>query len=93
MKLEVAVEIKSEQIFEKSGTSKLGKPFRIREQSGYVDLGKAYPVEIKVPLDETSPPYTIGRYTINPGCLYVDRYGQLALARLKLVHAMGTKTV
>jgi len=91
MQFEVAVEIKSEEVLQKSGTSKQGKPYRIREQHAYIDLGKAYPVEIRVPLDETSPPYTIGHYHVCPTCLYVDRYGQLALGRLKLIHAKRAK--
>ena len=85
MKFEIPVEIKSTEIREKSGTSRLGKRFHIREQFGYIDLGKAYPTEICVSLAENAMPYAAGHYVIDPACLYVDHYGQLHLGRLKLV--------
>jgi Helix-destabilising protein len=85
MKFEIQIEIKSTEVHDKRGTSRQGKPFHIREQFGYLELGKPYPVEIRISLEEAAPPYPPGRYVIDPSCLYVDRYGQLALGRLRLV--------
>jgi hypothetical protein len=84
MKFEIPIEIASQEISEKRGTSKQGRPFVIREQRGYVDLGRQYPVEIRVPLDDSSQPYSSGRYIIDRECLFVDRYGALSLGRLRL---------
>jgi hypothetical protein len=89
MKFEIPIEVKSTNVQEKRGTSREGKQFHIREQSAYLDAGKAYPVEIKVPLDESAPPYPPGNYLVDPQCLYVDRYGQLALGRLKLMPSLS----
>jgi Helix-destabilising protein len=85
MRLEIQIEIKSTDVDDKRGTSRAGKPYHIREQFGYADLGKAYPVEIRVPLDANAPPYAPGTYAIHPDSLYVDRFGRLTLGRLKLV--------
>jgi hypothetical protein len=87
MKLEIQIEIKSTDVDDKRGTSRAGKAFHIREQFGYADLGKAYPVEVRVPLDPTAPPYPPGSYSIHQDSLYVDRFGRLTLGRLKLVPA------
>jgi helix-destabilizing protein len=87
MKLEIQIEIKSTDIEDKRGISRAGKPYHIREQFGYADLGKEYPVEIRVPLDPTAPPYAVGNYSIHPDSLYVDRFGRLTLGRLKLIPA------
>ena len=40
MNFEIEIEIKSSEVNERNGISRTGKPFHIREQSGYVDLGR-----------------------------------------------------
>lgn len=72
-------EIKSEIVNEKRGTSgKTGKPYLIREQSAYIDTGKAYPVECKVNLDDLAP-MKIGTYEIGKECFYVQRFGEVSV--------------
>ena len=87
MKLELPIEIKSTDIRDKRGTSKAGKLFHIREQTAYIDLGKPYPIEIRVALDPISAPYPAGTYWLHPDTLYVDRFGQLTMGRLRLIPA------
>lgn len=87
MNFELAVEVKSEEVQERRGTSKLGKPYVIREQHAYIDLGKAYPSEFRFNLDDQQRPYVPGRYVVDPKCLYIDRYGSLALGRIRLLAA------
>ena len=85
MKFDVPVEVKSADVELKRGTSKAGKPYEIREQHAYINLGKAYPVEFRFSLDEGRAAYSPGNYIVDPSCLYVDRYGQLALGRIRLL--------
>ena len=85
MKFELPIEIRSTDLQEKRGTSRVGKPYHIREQSGYIDLGKPYPTEIKISLDQVSAAYPLGTYMLDPGCLYVDHFGRLTMGRLKLL--------
>lgn len=84
MEFKIPIEISSPDVTEKRGTSKTGSPYLIREQRGYVDFGRQYPTEIKVPLEASAEPYPTGHYMVDPDCLYVDRYGALTLGRLKL---------
>ena len=84
MKFIVPVEISSKEVVEKRGTSKTGVPYSIREQRAYLDFGRQYPTEFKIPLDSGALPYEPGKYIVDPDCLYVDRYGGLSLGRVKL---------
>ena len=85
MKLEIFVEVKSGNVSEKTIKSKDGREYLIREQVGWADLGKEYPQEIRIPLEKSQEAYAPGRYVIDPGCLYVDRFQTLSLGRIRLV--------
>lgn len=87
MELKIFVTIELPHVTQKGGISRAGKPYNIREQFGYVDMGKPYPVEVKIPLEQDAPAYPTGRYMVDPGCIYIDRYGQIALGRIKLIPA------
>jgi hypothetical protein len=85
VKVEITVEIKSRDVLTKRGiASKTGKEFAIHEQIGYVELEKPYPLEMRVPVESPEKPYSPGSYLVDPSCLYVNRYGQLQIGRLKL---------
>jgi len=85
MKFEITVELKSRDVFTKKGVAtKTGKPFEIHEQIGYVELDKPYPQEVRIPVERLDAPYEPGTYLVDSSCLYVNRYGQLQLGRLKL---------
>jgi Helix-destabilising protein len=86
--MQIKIEIKSSEATQRTIKSKKdGKEYIFRNQSGWVDLGKAYPQEIQIPLDSEHAPYQVGKYIMDPTCLYVDRYGNLSLGRLRLVPA------
>lgn len=85
MKFEIPVEVQSAQLDVKRGIGKSGKPYEIREQHAYINLGKTYPVEFRFSLDTDREPYAPGNYFVDPNCLYVDRYGQLSLGRVRLL--------
>lgn len=91
MQFNIPVEIQSSEVTVKKGISKAGKQYEIREQSGYIALGKPYPVEFRFSLEFGSDPYPPGRYAIDSGCLYVNRFGQLALGRIRLLREQGGK--
>jgi helix-destabilizing protein len=71
-------EVKSAAVNEKRGTSRAGKPYVIREQAAYMDVGKAYPVEVKINLDDLAP-LEVGFYEVTKECFYVQRYGDVAV--------------
>jgi hypothetical protein len=85
MKFEISSEVNLAGITEKTVTGKDGKEYLIREQVGWVDLGKPYPQEVRIPIQKGRDKYEPGKYLIDPACLYVDRYGQLSLGRLRLI--------
>lgn len=92
MNFEIAIEIKSLEIHERRGISRSGKPFHIREQFGYIDLGKPYPLETRISLDQAAAAYPPGPYFLDPGSIYVNRFGQLAIGRMKLISATPSKS-
>jgi hypothetical protein len=56
-------------------------PWEIRTQTGYADLGKRYPSEVKVRLKEGEGPYAPGDYEVDLSkSAYVSKYGSLALS-------------
>jgi hypothetical protein len=85
MKLEIIIEVKSGAVSEKTVRGKDGREYLIREQAGWVDLGKPYPQEVRISLERGQEGYAAGEYLMDQSCLYVDRYGKLSLGRLKLV--------
>jgi len=84
------VEIESNEVNTKSGTSKQGKAFSLREQAGYIytldDQGKQqrHPQAFKFIIDGEQDPYAPGMYTLDMSCLYVGRFGQLEVGHVKL---------
>lgn len=50
--MEVRIEVKSAAVYQKTVRGKDGKEYVIREQSGYVDLGRPYPQEIRIPVEQ-----------------------------------------
>jgi hypothetical protein len=83
--MNVRIEVKSAVVDQKTIRGKDGKEFVIREQCGYVDLGKPYPQEIRIPVEQGKEAYPPGDYVMDPHCFYVDRFGKLSLGRLRLV--------
>lgn len=78
--MKLAVEIKTEQVQTFEGiSSKTGKPYCIRKQQAWLDLGKDYPVEIELNLEANKPPYKLGLYTLSSESFYVDRNRQLSV--------------
>lgn len=86
-------EVKSEQVSEKRGTSsRTSKPYLIREQVAYIDVGKAYPVECKINLNDLAA-LKPGTYEIGKECFFVQRFGEVGvdLANARLVAGTDAK--
>lgn len=84
--MSIKIEVKSNEIHVKSGTSaRTGKPYTIREQEAWAYTadkeGKPhpYPVRIRVQLGDEQDAYPLGDYTISPASFYADRFNSLAL--------------
>lgn len=86
----IRIEIESTEVFSKSGTSKAGKPFSLREQRGHAflldDKGqpRKYPQEIRFILEGEHAPYAVGSYVLDLSSLYVGRFGNLEVGNLRL---------
>lgn len=92
-KVLAAVEVKKVEVVEKTGTSTKGRPYTIREQLVWVDLGKDYPELMRVRLEQGDPAYQPGRYVISDEALYLDKYQQLSVGRIKLRPAVAAAKV
>lgn len=81
------IEVRSTNVTQKTVRGKDGKEYVIREQVGWIDLGKAYPQEVRIPVENGKEAYPPGKYDMDPSCIYVDRFGKLSLGRLRLIRA------
>ena len=78
------IEVKTTEVKEKKGTSQKGKPYSIREQSAYLDIGKAYPVEVTIALDNGMSAFSPGIYEITTKCFFVKSFGQIGVDLSKI---------
>jgi len=86
----IRVEIRSPDVAEHRGTNSRG-PYVIRKQHGYLDVGKAYPVEVAINLGETQAPFAPGVYEIVGQCFYVRQFGEVRVDLSKLQRAAVPK--
>jgi hypothetical protein len=90
MKMSIRIEVKSLKVDEVSGTSKAGKPYHIRKQTGWAHTYDAsgtqnpYPEKIEFNLAENQAPFALGVYTIAPESFYVGDFNALSIGRLIL---------
>ena len=86
MKIEIPIEVKSTELMQKTVRGKKdGKEYVIREQTGWIDVGKDYPQEIRIPIEIGKEAYPKGKYLMDPSCVYIARYQTLSLGRLRLI--------
>lgn len=86
------VQIDDTEVTTRSGTNSRGG-WEMRSQTGYADLGKRYPSEVKVRLKDGHAPYPPGEYEVDlaKSC-YVSKYGALSLSEeLVLIPAQPVK--
>lgn len=77
------VSIKSAEFEVKSGTSKRGQAYSIREQIGYAHIGDEVR-KIIIGLGRDQPVYAPGQYVVDDSSFTTDHYGQLVVGRLVL---------
>ncbi len=76
----LTIEIKNAAVVTKSGNARVsGKPYTIREQEGYADLGGAYPEKIRFSLGDDQAPFPVGKYVVDKTCFRVGQFNGLAL--------------
>lgn len=93
----IKVEVTSEDLNVKSGIStKTGKPYEIREQIGWAYLFDAqggknpHPTSIRLQIETGDKPFKAGNYMLHPSSIFADRWGQLAIGRVKLAPVAQT---
>lgn len=88
----LSVEIKSTDVSEFSGiSSKTQKPYSIRKQKAWINLGQDYPEQIEINLERDQQAYPVGRYVLSPESFYIDRNKQLSLRPILKPAAASTK--
>ena len=88
------IEIVNQEFEQISGTDRNGRPFNMRKQQAYASLeGQKYPTAIMITLGENQQPWPVGMYEVGGGSFYVDRYGQLALAKTLQLRALSSSSI
>lgn len=86
------IEIQSAEVHEKSGTSsKTGKPYRMREQVGYLDLNGERR-RIAIGLKREQPPFEPGRYGLAESSFYVGKFGSLCISNEPVLVRLDAKS-
>lgn len=84
--------IKEAHVEEKRGQYRTGRnvgnEYVIRKQSGWIDTGKSFPVEVTIELDRDQAAFPVGEYVITPKCFYVAKFGEL---KVDLKHMQPAK--
>lgn len=81
----IRVIVKSENVNNRAGTGKNGKPFSFREQGAALENGGDFPYPIKLRLERDQPAYKPGVYTFSPESYRVDDFGNPELRYVTLV--------
>jgi Helix-destabilising protein len=79
----IRINIKSADFDTKSGTSKRGQAYSIREQIGYAQIGDEVR-KVKISLGRDQPVYAVGLYVVDDASFTTDSYDGLTLGRLVL---------
>jgi hypothetical protein len=69
----------------KEGTTKAGKPYRMRIQTLVLDNGEFDRKPFNYVLGNDEAALTPGEYTIAPSAYFIDQYQELQFGRLKVV--------
>jgi len=76
------IEVVNTEVKQKTVRSKEGKEYTFYTQEAFFhDEVSPYPSRMLVPVDSLSSAYSVGFYALGDRSLYVDRFGNLALAR------------
>ena len=74
------ITIDSADVQSRTGTNARGA-WELRTQTGYADMGKRYPSEVKLRLKDGQGAYPPGEYEVDLAkSAYVSKYGALALS-------------
>lgn len=69
----------------KSGVSKkTQRPYSMRVQSVWVDLGKPFPNEVQVTLGDQQQPFPPGEYVVGLDCFHVSNFGDISVDLRKM---------
>ena len=95
--MKLIIEVPDSQISERSGKTKDGRDWEIREQEGYLHIeGKPFPVEMKLQLNAEQTAYKPGKYEVLASSVRVSRFGQLEFKRninmVPLLESPGNRT-
>lgn len=88
----IRINIKSSDFDVKSGTSKRGQPYSIREMTGYATLGEETR-KVTISLGRDQPVYAVGMYIVDDTSFSTDQFGSLVVGRLVLKLAVAATQV
>jgi hypothetical protein len=85
MKIQIVVTVKSVDVRTMEGVARrTGRPYSMREQMAWVDLGKAYPQELAILLGDKQDPFEPGVYELREDAVSLDRNRNLQIDARRL---------
>lgn len=87
--MQLKIEVRSTEVKERSGTSRAGKPYTMREQSVRAEMANGDVRNFTVVLPDKAAPYPLGTYTVHASSFEVNRFGSLEVGRLALAPVAG----
>lgn len=77
--MKIKVQIKAVQVAVKTGTSKKGRPYSFRIQTGYLELpSEPFPVKFNFMLDDEQEPLQVGYAEVHlDQSIYLNAYGEM----------------
>ncbi|WP_164852422.1 single-stranded DNA-binding protein [Rheinheimera riviphila] len=86
------IEIQNPQVEVRNGTGRDQRPFQIRRQVAYAHLaGLAYPVMMRLQLEDSNQGFQPGMYELDESSFYVGKYGELAISRSVRLRPVSVK--
>lgn len=78
--MSIKAEVRNLEVITKSGVSKRGKPYSIREQAAMVSLPSGEVRRITLTLDDDAEALPLGQYEPKPSAFYVGGFGELMVS-------------
>lgn len=87
--MQLRIEVRSTEVKERSGVSKAGKPYTMREQMVRAEMANGDVRNFSVVLPDKAAAYPPGIYAVHASSFEVNRFGSLEVGRLALAPVAG----
>lgn len=90
--MQLKIRVLSTEIKERSGTSKAGKAYTMREQMVRAEFPNGDIRNFSVMVPDKAQAYPVGDYTVHASSFEVNRFGSLEMGRLALAPLVAPAT-